>query len=142
MTLWLLMLHHNTKFGNKMFVSLEHIIWTNIDALTLCCDLDLDFSNPFFFSFVLVVFFHRTLWLMMSHTTSSLVAKYSVVQKILSGQTFTDILNHCCDLDLERSNCIFPQDTPAYDTVLSSYVWLRMDKQFITYSRNSHTLLI
>ena len=57
--LQLMMMHHNTKFGNKMFVSLEHIIWTNIDALTLCCDLDLDFSNPFFFSFVLVVFFSQ-----------------------------------------------------------------------------------
>ena len=25
---------YNTKFGNKMFVGLEDIIWTNIDILT------------------------------------------------------------------------------------------------------------
>ena len=37
-----------------------------------------------------------------------------------SGQIFTDILNLCCDLDLEHSNPIFPQDTPAYDVVLSN----------------------
>ena len=43
-----------------------------------------------------------------------LATKYSVVQKISSGQTFTNILTLCCDLDLECSNAIFPQDTPAY----------------------------
>ena len=35
-TLWLMMMHHNTKFGNKMFVCLEDIIWTNTDILTFC----------------------------------------------------------------------------------------------------------
>ena len=58
-----------------------------------------------------------TLWLMMLHkviNTPSLVTKCSVVQKISSGQTFTNILTLCCDLDLECSNAIFPQDTPAY----------------------------
>ena len=41
-----MMMHQNTKFGNKMFVGLEDIIWTNI--LTLCRDLDLDCSIQFF----------------------------------------------------------------------------------------------
>ena len=69
---------------------------------------------------------------MMSHTTSSLVTKYSVVQKILSGQTFTDILNLCCDLDLESSTppFFFSLDTPAYDAVVSNQVWLQTDQQF------------
>ena len=48
MTLQLIMMHHNTKFGNQIFGGLEDIIWTNIDILTLCCDLDLDCSNPIF----------------------------------------------------------------------------------------------
>ena len=56
------MMHHNTKFGNKMFGGLEDIIWTNINILTLRCDLDPECSNP--------VFFHRTLWFkMMYHQT-------------------------------------------------------------------------
>ena len=56
------MVHHNTKFGNKMFGGLEDIIWTNINILTLRCDLEPECSNPFFF--------HRTLWLiMMYHQT-------------------------------------------------------------------------
>ena len=42
MTLWLMMMNQKTKFGNKMFVGLEDIIWTNIDILTLCCDRDLE----------------------------------------------------------------------------------------------------
>ena len=46
MTLWLMMKHHNTKFGNKMFGTLEDIIWTNTDILTLHCDLELERNNP------------------------------------------------------------------------------------------------
>ena len=51
-------LHHNTKFGNKMFVGLEDIIWTNIDILTFAVTLTLT---------AVIQFFHRTLWLMMLH---------------------------------------------------------------------------
>ena len=47
MMLCLMMMYHNPKFGNKMFVGLEDI-WTNIDILTLYCDLDLDCGNPIF----------------------------------------------------------------------------------------------
>ena len=46
MTLQLMMMHHNTKLGNKMLGGLEDIIWMNIDFLTLRCDLDLECSNP------------------------------------------------------------------------------------------------
>ena len=53
------MMHHNTKFGNKMPGGLEDIIWTNINILTLRCDLDPECSNP--------TFFHRTLWLVMMY---------------------------------------------------------------------------
>ena len=52
----LIMMHHNTKFGNKMFGGWGDIIWTNTAILTLHCDLDPKCSNPFF---------HKTLWLMM-----------------------------------------------------------------------------
>ena len=31
MALWLMVLHHHTKFGNKMFCGSEDIIWTKID---------------------------------------------------------------------------------------------------------------
>ena len=66
-----------------------------------------------------------------------------LMEKISSGQTFTDILNLCCDLDLEYSNPIFQQDNPAYDVVvLSNQVWLQMDKQVRRYSENSEILII
>ena len=48
MTLQLIMMHHNTEFGNKMSGGLENIIWINIDTLTLRCDLDLECNNPIF----------------------------------------------------------------------------------------------
>ena len=44
-------------------------------------------------------------------TISNVVTKCSVLQKISSGQTFTDIFNLCYDLDLESSNPIFPNLT-------------------------------
>ena len=47
----------------------------------------------------------------------SWVTKCSVVQKISFRQTFTNIFNLCCDLDLERCNPTFSQDTPASDAV-------------------------
>ena len=50
------MMNHNTKFDNKMFVSLEDFIWTNIDILTFDVTLTLN---------VVIQFFHKTLWLMM-----------------------------------------------------------------------------
>ena len=49
MTLWLMIMHNNTKFGNQLFGGLEDIIWTNMGILTFHCDLDLECSNPLFF---------------------------------------------------------------------------------------------
>ena len=65
-----------------------------------------------------------------------------MVQKISSGQTVTDSLNLCCDLDLKRSNPIFPQDTSAYDAVLWNEVWLQTDQQFRRYNTDSHIFII
>ena len=60
MTLQLIMMHHNTEFGNKMFGGLENI-WINIDILTLRCDLDLEGNNPFFHKTLLpMMTYHRT----------------------------------------------------------------------------------
>ena len=79
---------------------------------------------------------------MMLHHRTKLETKCSVIQKISSGQTFTNISNLFCDLDLERSSPIFPQDTLAYDAVLSNQIWLQTDQQFSRYSKNSHALII
>ena len=57
-------------------------------------------------------------------------------------QTFTDILILHCDLDLDHSNLIFPQNTPAYGAILSNQVWLQRDQRFRRYSTNSHILII
>ena len=87
MTLWLMMLHHHTKFGIKMICGSEDIILTNIH----------------------------------------------------------NILNLCCDLDLEHSNQMFAQDAPTYDGVPSNQVsWVATGPatQKINYSRNSHILII
>ena len=43
--------------------------------------------------------------------------------EILSGQTFTEVQNLYCDLDLEYSKATFSQDTPAYEHALSKISW-------------------
>ena len=75
-------------------------------------------------------------------TVPGLVTKCSVVQKISSGQTFAYIIKLRCDLDLQRSNPIFPQGPPVCDAVLTNQVWLQMDQQFRRYSKNSLILII
>ena len=75
-----------------------------------------------------------TLCLVMLHNHTRFGNKMFCGQKISSGQTFTNILNLHCDLDLERSISIFPQDTPAYNAVLSKQVWLQTVKLFRRYS--------
>ena len=54
------------------------------------------------------------LWLMMMHHHT----KFDQLE-ILSGQTFTEVQNLHCDLDLD-SKATFSQDTPAYEHALSN----------------------
>ena len=128
-TLQLMMLYYQTKFGSKLTSSLE-------DATELLI---------FWWYKPLLWPWHWTQWTSFSArhsglwcciTIPGLVTKSSVVQKILSRQTFTNILNLHCDLDLERSNPIFSQDTLWYQ------VWLQTDQQFRRYSKNSDILII
>ena len=47
MTLQLIMMHHNTKFGNKMLGGLENI-WANINLLTFAVTMTLNAVIQFF----------------------------------------------------------------------------------------------
>ena len=98
------------------------------------CDRDLEDSKQFLFCV--------TLWLILQHYYTKFGYKMFCGSEDNTGQIFTDIFNLRCDLDLERSNSIFPQDTLAYNVVLSNRVWLQTDQQFGRYSRNCHILII
>ena len=55
--------------------------------------------------------------------------------EILSRQTFTEVQNLHCDLDLEYSKATFSQDTPAYEHALSNSpycIWLQMVQRCIS----------
>ena len=120
-----MMLYYQIKFGCKSTSSIEDTTEIVIfDSISSCFDLDIEHSEP--------IFLHDTL---PYDTIPGLATKCSVVQKISSGQTFTNIFNFRCDLDLECSNLIFPQDTLAYDAVLSNQVCLQTDQQFSRYSK-------
>ena len=79
---------------------------------------------------------------MMLHKHTNFGSKMFCGSEDIVRQTFTNILNLCCDLDLEHSNPIFPQNTPVYVAVLSNHVCLQTDQHFRKYSRNSHILII
>ena len=50
MTLWLMMLHNHTRFGDKMFFGLENIVQTNIHYyFEPHVTLTLNAITPFFF---------------------------------------------------------------------------------------------
>ena len=134
-TLWLMRLYYQTKSGCKWSSTLEDIVeivifWLYKPALWLShWTLWTSFSAR-----------HTGLWCCI--TIPGLVTKCSVGQKISSGQAFTNIINLHCDLDLECSNPMFPQDTLAYDAVPSNQVWLQTDQQFRRYCKNCHILII
>ena len=50
------MMHHNTKFGNKIFGSLEDIMWTNTEICSFTVALTLN---------AVIQYFHKTLWRIM-----------------------------------------------------------------------------
>ena len=190
MTLWLMMLHHHTKFGNKMFCNSEdnyHLdkhsltFWTFTVTFTLNAVIQFFSQDMLAYddissdqirlqrnqqlkkysrkSHILIIWalavtltlkiatattksflWHSGSWCCI--TIPNFVTKCSVIQKISSGQTFTDILNLHCDLDLEHSNPIFQKDIPAYNAVLPNQVWLQTNQQLRKYNRNSHILNI
>ena len=99
-TLQLMNLYYQTKFGCKPTSSLEGT--TEIVLF--------GWYKPSLWPWHLTQWtifsaWHSGLWCYIS--IPGLVTKCSVVQKISSGQTITNILNFCCDLDLECSNPVF-----------------------------------
>ena len=81
------------------------------------------------------IFFCATPLLMMMHHHTKFGNKMCSGSEDIISQTSTDILNLCCDLDLEHSYQNFPQDALAHDSVLPNQVWLWTDQQFRRYSR-------
>ena len=110
-----MMLYYQTMFGCKHTSSLEDvaeivIFWLNASRWPWPWRQWTTFSA-----------WHSGSWCCI--TIPGLVTKYCAAQKILSEQTFTNILILRCDLVLERSNPFFPpQDTQAYGAVLSNQV--------------------
>ena len=142
-----MMMHHNTKFGNRVFGSLEDIIWINWPFwpffVTLTLNAVIHFSPQDALAYdslssdqvwlaknqqvrkystqshILIIWaLAVTLTLKTASsfcsvwhsgsfsciTIPSLVTKCFVVQKISSGQIFTESFTLCCDFDLQCSN--------------------------------------
>ena len=95
----LVMMYHQTTFDCKSFSISDDLVET-IVALTLN---------------IAKWYFWMILWLMMMHHHTELNRS-----DILSGQTFAEVQNLHCDLDLEYSKATFSQVTPAYGHALSN----------------------
>ena len=128
-TFWLLVMYHQTKFGCQGVNSSENIVEKIIWALAVTLTLKAAMTTK--------CLHDSCSWCCI--TIPNLVTKCFVIQKISSGQTFTNIFNLCYDLDCTTP--IFPLDIPAYDNILSNQVWLQTNQQFRRYNRNSHILI-
>ena len=103
-----MMLYYQSKFGCKPIRSLEDT--TEIAVFWLYKPLLWPWHWTQWTNFSA---WHSGLWC--CTTIPGLATKCSVILKILSRQTFTNILNLHCDLDLESSITIFQQDSLAYE---------------------------
>ena len=88
---------------------------TNLDCKSLSISEDLVDTIVALTLNIAKWYFWMILWLMMMHHHT----KFDRAE-ILSGQTFTEVQNLHCDLDLEYSQATFSQDTPAYEHALSN----------------------
>ena len=107
-----MMLHHHTKFGNKMFCGSEDNIQTNIhDILNLRCDLHLERSNPIFAQDTPVsnAVLTKQVWLQ----TDQQFGRYS------RKRSYFDYISPSCDPGIEDSEPIFLRDTSSHDTTPS-----------------------
>ena len=115
MTLQLIMMHHNTEFGYKMFSGLKNIIWITIDILTLRCDLDLEGNNPHFPQNALAYdnLSSDQVWLPKNQQFRRYSRKSHTL--IICALTVTLILT--------IANNFFARDTLAHKAVSSYQVW-------------------
>ena len=120
-------MHHNIKFGDKMFGSLEDVIWKNTDILTLHCDLDLECSNPYFF-YKTLAYDHVSsdqVWLSRNQNSSE-----DIVERVI----YIKIMSPCCDLDLDDNKQIFCLHNILAHGAASPYqVWSQNVLQFRRY---------
>ena len=87
---------------------------TNLDCKSLSISEDL-VEMIVAWTLNIAKYFWMIVWLMMMHHHT----KFDQSER-LSGQTFTEVQNLHCDLDLEYSKATFSQDTPAYEHALSN----------------------
>ena len=87
---------------------------TNLDCKSLSISEDL-VEMIVAWTLNIAKYFWMIVWLMMMHHHT----KFDQSER-LSGQTFTEVQNLHCDLDLEYSKATFSQDTPAYEQALSN----------------------
>ena len=73
-------------------------------------------------------------------SVTSLVYKGLVVQKVSAAQTFVDVLNLRCGLDLEHSILFFSQDTPPYDDIPTKFGCKRVGNSEGTF--DSHIIFL
>ena len=125
MTLQLMMKHHNTKFGNKMFRSLEDVIWININIFYFAVTLTLK---------AVILFFHSTFWLrMMYHQTKFGCQRISSSEDIDERVMFSSYEPSLWPWPW-RLQTFFSHNTLVYDTASPYQVWW----QNILWFRSNH----
>ena len=130
-TIRLMMMCHQTKISCKRNSNSENIPKShNLTKLFLTVTLILKTADQSFL---------KTIWLIMMHHHTKFGSK-RLCNSENTIWTFTDVLEFCCDLDLEHNNPVTKYNTLACDNVLSNQVWQQKDQQFKRYSSLHDTL--
>ena len=117
------MLHHHTKFGNKMFCASEDIIWTKIDLHFLPSLWPWPWSCNLFV-------LHRILQLMkLSYQTKVGCKRTSSLENRVDKVMFS-IYEPSLWPCLEDNEPIFLHDTPSHGNTPPYQVWLKTSERF------------
>ena len=119
MIVWLMMMHHHTKFDRREILSGQ----TFIEVQNLHCDLDLEYSKATFSHSHIWLYEPKSCYCDLDFEDRNLFFAYnalayndvspngSAMHKISSKLTLTETFNLGCDIDLEHSNPTFSLDT-------------------------------
>ena len=126
MILWLMMMHHHTKFDRSEILSRQ----TFIEVQNLHCDLTLNTAKQPF---------HKTLQLINMHCQTKLVAQTNQQFRTYNRNSHIWLYEpkfNYYDLDVGDGNPFFTYDALAYNDVSPYWVWLQMVQWCIKYHPN------
>ena len=133
--LWHKVRQYHTKFGGLSFSCPEDIVWQTFSDIKFCCDLDLEYSNPFFF-------FLETLLLMIMYLQTKFGSKkINSSEDIVLPAIYIDHMSQCWDLNHDDNKPIFfPWNSRLWWYIIVPSLVTKIVQRFRTYCLDKHPM--